>query len=134
MDGSLPAGPLNAMIEVKIAADGVPAEKLREIVDSADHYSPVHRRGQAGSCHHGGGRRRLSNRRGAHRYGLKGGLEGLILVADSATPYVFEAVIRRAPVPAWSARHDRPPRTGARNGLTESPLGGSVFLERPTPQ
>jgi uncharacterized OsmC-like protein len=29
------------MIEVKIAADGVPAEKLREIVDSADHYSPV---------------------------------------------------------------------------------------------
>ena len=41
MDGSLPAGPLNARIEVKIAADGVPAEKLREIVDSADHYSPV---------------------------------------------------------------------------------------------
>jgi hypothetical protein len=41
MDGSLPAGPLSARIEVKIAADGVPAEKLREIVDWADHYSPV---------------------------------------------------------------------------------------------
>ena len=41
MHGSLPAGPLNARIEVKIAADGVPAEKLREIVDWADHYSPV---------------------------------------------------------------------------------------------
>ncbi|HJU82098.1 MAG TPA: OsmC family protein [Acidimicrobiia bacterium] len=41
MDGSLPAGPLNARIEVKIAAEGVPAEKLREIVERADHYSPV---------------------------------------------------------------------------------------------
>jgi uncharacterized OsmC-like protein len=41
MDYSLPAGPLTAQIHVKIAADGVPLEKLHEIVDWADRHSPV---------------------------------------------------------------------------------------------
>jgi uncharacterized OsmC-like protein len=41
MDDSLPAGPLAAQIHIKIAADGVPAEKLRKIVDWAERHSPV---------------------------------------------------------------------------------------------
>lgn len=41
MDDSLPAGPLSARVRVKIAAEGVPPEKLREIVEWADHHSPV---------------------------------------------------------------------------------------------
>ncbi|MEX2252061.1 MAG: OsmC family protein [Acidimicrobiia bacterium] len=41
MDDSVPAGPLSTHIRVRIAADGVPSEKLREIVEWADHHSPV---------------------------------------------------------------------------------------------
>ncbi|MGH8957980.1 MAG: OsmC family protein, partial [Acidimicrobiia bacterium] len=41
MDDSVPAGPLRTSIRVKIAAEGVSAEKLREIVEWADHHSPV---------------------------------------------------------------------------------------------
>jgi len=41
MDDSLPAGPFTAQIQVKIAADGVPPEKLHDIVDWADRHSPV---------------------------------------------------------------------------------------------
>lgn len=41
MDDSLPAGPLKARIDVKIAAEGVPPEKLHELVDWADDHSPV---------------------------------------------------------------------------------------------
>lgn len=41
MDESVPAGPLTSRIHVKIGAAGVPEEKLREIVEWADHHSPV---------------------------------------------------------------------------------------------
>ena len=41
MDDSVPAGPLSTRIRVKIAAEGVQPEKLREIVQWADHHSPV---------------------------------------------------------------------------------------------
>jgi len=41
MQDSVPAGPLNMKITVRIGADGVPAEKLREIVDWAEKHSPV---------------------------------------------------------------------------------------------
>jgi uncharacterized OsmC-like protein len=41
MDNSVPAGPYSTRIRVKIAAEGVPPEKLREIVNWADHHSPV---------------------------------------------------------------------------------------------
>ena len=41
MDDSVPAGPLSTRIRVKIAAEGVQPEKLREIVEWADHHSPV---------------------------------------------------------------------------------------------
>lgn len=41
IDDSLPAGPLNAQVQVRIAADGVPEEMLREIVDWAERHSPV---------------------------------------------------------------------------------------------
>lgn len=41
MDDSVPAGPLKTRIRVRIGAEGVPPEKLREIVDWADHHSPV---------------------------------------------------------------------------------------------
>lgn len=41
MDDSVPAGPLSTRIRVKIAAEGVQPEKLREIVEWADRHSPV---------------------------------------------------------------------------------------------
>lgn len=41
MDDSVPAGPFSTRILVRIAAEGVPPEKLREIVEWADHHSPV---------------------------------------------------------------------------------------------
>jgi len=41
MEESVPAGPLSARIRVKIAADGVSAEKLHEVVKWADRHCPV---------------------------------------------------------------------------------------------
>lgn len=41
MDDSIPAGPLNMKIGVRIGATGVTAEKLHEIVDWAEKHSPV---------------------------------------------------------------------------------------------
>lgn len=41
MDESVPAGPLSARIRVKIAAEGVSAEKLHELVEWADRHCPV---------------------------------------------------------------------------------------------
>jgi uncharacterized OsmC-like protein len=41
MDDSVPAGPLRVRIRVKIAAEGAPAERLREIVSWAMEHSPV---------------------------------------------------------------------------------------------
>lgn len=41
MDDSLPAGPLNMKISVRVGAQGVPTEKLHEIVDWAEKHSPV---------------------------------------------------------------------------------------------
>jgi uncharacterized OsmC-like protein len=37
----VPPGPIRARIRVRIAADGVEAERLREIVEWADRHSPV---------------------------------------------------------------------------------------------
>ncbi len=41
MDESVPAGPLSTRIRVRIAAKGVPAEKLQEVVAWADRHCPV---------------------------------------------------------------------------------------------
>lgn len=41
MDASVPAGPLSLGIHVKIAAAGVSAEELRELVEWADRHCPV---------------------------------------------------------------------------------------------
>lgn len=41
MDESTPAGPLNARVRVRIAADGVSEERLRRLVEWGDHHSPV---------------------------------------------------------------------------------------------
>ena len=41
MDASVPAGPLSLRIHVKIAAPGVSAEELRELVEWADRHCPV---------------------------------------------------------------------------------------------
>ncbi len=41
MDESVPAGPLSTRIRVRIAAKGVPAEKLHEVVAWADRHCPV---------------------------------------------------------------------------------------------
>ncbi len=41
MDDSVPAGPLSARVRVRIGAHGVPAERLRELVESAEKRSPV---------------------------------------------------------------------------------------------
>ena len=41
MDDSVPAGPLNMKISVRISAEGVSKEKLHEIVDWAEKHSPV---------------------------------------------------------------------------------------------
>jgi uncharacterized OsmC-like protein len=40
-DDSIPAGPLSARIRVRIAAEGVEAQRLRQLVEWADHHSPV---------------------------------------------------------------------------------------------
>jgi uncharacterized OsmC-like protein len=41
MDDSVPAGPFSARVRVRIAAQDVPAERLREIVEWAHTHSPV---------------------------------------------------------------------------------------------
>lgn len=41
MDDSIPAGPLSARVSVRIAADGVSEERLRQLVEWADRHSPV---------------------------------------------------------------------------------------------
>jgi uncharacterized OsmC-like protein len=41
MDDTVPAGPLNSRIRVRIAADGVDPQRLLELVEWADHYSPI---------------------------------------------------------------------------------------------
>ena len=41
MDDSIPAGPLTSRIRVRIAADGIEPERLRQLVEWADHHSPV---------------------------------------------------------------------------------------------
>jgi len=41
MDDSVPAGPLGARIQVRIAAEGVGPEQLHELVEWADQHSPV---------------------------------------------------------------------------------------------
>lgn len=41
MDTSVPAGPLSLRIHVKIAAAGVSAEELRDLVEWADRHCPV---------------------------------------------------------------------------------------------
>jgi uncharacterized OsmC-like protein len=41
MDESVPAGPYSARVHVRIAAAGVSQERLRKIVEWADHHSPV---------------------------------------------------------------------------------------------
>ena len=41
MDDAVPAGPLSTRIRVKVAAEGVSPERLREIVEWADRHSPV---------------------------------------------------------------------------------------------
>jgi uncharacterized OsmC-like protein len=41
MNESTPAGPLSARVRVRIAAAGVPEERLRRLVEWADHHSPV---------------------------------------------------------------------------------------------
>jgi uncharacterized OsmC-like protein len=41
MDDAIPAGPLSSRIRVRIAAAGVDPQRLRELVEWADHHSPV---------------------------------------------------------------------------------------------
>src|SRR5712692_1894068 len=41
MDDSIPAGPLSVRVRVRIGADGVAPERLREIVEWAEAHSPV---------------------------------------------------------------------------------------------
>lgn len=41
MDDAIPAGPLASRIRVRIAADGVEPQRLRELVEWADRHSPV---------------------------------------------------------------------------------------------
>jgi uncharacterized OsmC-like protein len=41
MNESTPAGPLTARVRVRIAAGGVSEERLRRLVEWADHHSPV---------------------------------------------------------------------------------------------
>lgn len=41
MDDSKPAGPMNMKVGIRIGADGVPAEKLHEIIEWAEYHSPV---------------------------------------------------------------------------------------------
>jgi uncharacterized OsmC-like protein len=41
MDESIPAGPISGRIHVVIAAEGVPQDKLRQLVEWADRHCPV---------------------------------------------------------------------------------------------
>jgi uncharacterized OsmC-like protein len=41
MDDSIPAGPLNIKVSIRLSAPGVPAETLRQIVAWAEQHSPV---------------------------------------------------------------------------------------------
>ena len=41
MDDAVPAGPLSSRIRVRVTAEGVDPERLRELVEWADHHSPV---------------------------------------------------------------------------------------------
>jgi len=41
MDDSKLAGPMNMKVSIRIGADGIPAEKLHEIIEWAEHHSPV---------------------------------------------------------------------------------------------
>jgi uncharacterized OsmC-like protein len=41
MDDSVPAGPLNMKISIRIGADGISSEQLHEIVEWAEKHSPV---------------------------------------------------------------------------------------------
>lgn len=41
MDGSTPAGPLAISVHYRLAADGVPADRLRALIDRAEAHSPV---------------------------------------------------------------------------------------------
>jgi uncharacterized OsmC-like protein len=41
MDDAIPAGPLSSRIRVRIAAAGVDPQRVRELVEWADHHSPV---------------------------------------------------------------------------------------------
>ena len=41
IDDTKPAGPLNMKVSIRIGADGIPAEKLHEIIEWAEHHSPV---------------------------------------------------------------------------------------------
>jgi uncharacterized OsmC-like protein len=41
MDDSIPAGPLEIKINIRIGADGGSSEKLHEIVEWAEKHSPV---------------------------------------------------------------------------------------------
>jgi organic hydroperoxide reductase OsmC/OhrA len=41
MDEVTPAGPLSSRIRVRIAAEGIDPERLRELVEWADRHSPV---------------------------------------------------------------------------------------------
>jgi len=41
MDDSRPAGPINMKVNIRIGADGVSEEKLHEIIEWAEHHSPV---------------------------------------------------------------------------------------------
>lgn len=41
VDDSIPAGPLSLRIRVRIAADGIEPQRLRQLVEWADHHSPV---------------------------------------------------------------------------------------------
>jgi uncharacterized OsmC-like protein len=41
MDDSIPAGPLNVQVHVKLGGDGLSAEQLHELVTWAERHSPV---------------------------------------------------------------------------------------------
>jgi uncharacterized OsmC-like protein len=40
-DGSVPAGPITTRVRYRLAADGVPAERLEALVEWAEAHSPV---------------------------------------------------------------------------------------------
>jgi organic hydroperoxide reductase OsmC/OhrA len=41
MDDTVPAGPPSSRIRIRIAAEGVDPQRLLELVEWADHYSPI---------------------------------------------------------------------------------------------